>query len=282
MMGVSPRMANAAGFIQESIWRDPHWRRLSRSAQALYMQLLSQKELDCAGVLPLQPNKWAKGCDELTVDQVWDDLEELQQERFVFYDTYTDEAFVRTYIRNSNVIKVPNMRKAARRAAVLVGSELIKPILASELRSTGDPDCVAVADQINPSGTPPEPFPNGSKPTVSEPLPEPTGVGVGVGVPHLPSNQVGERPPRPNCSDHDENSDEDCRRCMKRRLWDEKYGPEIEADELEQQRRKRTALVEAQRDCAHCDDDGWILGEDGTPADPAMKCQIHLQGVQGA
>jgi hypothetical protein len=48
-------MANAAGFIQESIWRDPHWRQLSRSAQALYMQLLSQKELDCAGILRCSP-----------------------------------------------------------------------------------------------------------------------------------------------------------------------------------------------------------------------------------
>jgi hypothetical protein len=70
---------------------------------------------------PLQPNKWAKGCDSLTVEQVWADLEELQRERFVYFDNDTDEAFIRTYIRNSNVAKSPNMRKAARRAAVLVG-----------------------------------------------------------------------------------------------------------------------------------------------------------------
>lgn len=56
-------MANAAGLIHESIWRNPEWRYLSRGAQALYMQLLSQKEVDCAGVLPLQPAKWAKGCN---------------------------------------------------------------------------------------------------------------------------------------------------------------------------------------------------------------------------
>lgn len=33
-------------------WRDDDWRQLSRGAQALYMQLLSQKEVDCA-VSPL-------------------------------------------------------------------------------------------------------------------------------------------------------------------------------------------------------------------------------------
>ena len=276
-------MANAAGFIQESIWRDPHWRKLSRSAQALYMQLLSQKELDCAGVLPLQPNKWAKGCDELSVEQVWADLDELQRERFAFFDMDTDELFVRSYMRNSNVMKSPNMRRAASRAAVLVGSEFIKPLLAVELRAVGeameDDECLAAAAQINPSGTPPEPFPNGSNRTVPERLPEGSGVGVGVGEPHLPSNQVGERPPRPHCPDHAENSTEKCGPCARRRRWDDKYGPEIEADELERQRRKRTALAEAQRDCVHCDDDGWILGEDGTPAEPAMKCQIHLGAV---
>lgn len=268
-------MANAAGFIQESIWRDEHWRRLSRSAQALYMQLLSQKELDCAGVLPLQPNKWAKGCDGLTVEQVWDDLEELQRERFVYFDTDTDEAFVRTYIRNSNVIKVPNMRKAARRAAVLVGSALIKPLLADELRATGDPECIAVADQINPSPnpspTPPEPFTNGSKSTVSEPLPEPTGVGMGVGVPHLPSNQVGEEPPA--CDSHPEDPDKPCRKCQRRREWEE---AQI-ADELEQRRKHRAAAFQAQLDCLHCDDGGWLLGEDGEPVEPAVKCQIHQE-----
>ena len=273
-------MANAAGFIQESIWRDPHWRKLSRSAQALYMQLLSQKELDCAGVLPLQPNKWAKGCAELTVGQVLDDLEELQRERFVFFDEDSDEAFIRTYVRNSNVVKIPNMRKSARRAALLIGSERIKALLAVELRATEHPDFVALAEEINPSGNgSPNPSPNGSKQGLAERLPEPTGVGTGVGVPHLSNNQVGERPPRPHCPDHEENSTDKCGPCARRRRWDEKYGPEIEADELERQRRKRMALADAQRDCIHCDDDGWILGEDGTPAEPAMKCQIHLGAV---
>lgn len=259
-------MANAAGFIQESIWRDEHWRQLSRSAQALYMQLLSQKELDCAGVLPLQPNKWAKGCRELSVEQVWKDLDELQRERFVFFDTETDEAFVRTYIRNSNVIKVPNMRKAARRAALLVGSDIIKPLLATELRATGDPACVVVANQINPSGTPPEPFPNGSKSTLPEGLPEglpePTGVGVGVGEGvTFRSNHLGER--RPECSQHEENSDTNCRACMRRRQWDEKQEQSKHDDELAQRRHRK----EISDNCAICHGTNWI-----PDTDPAVKC----------
>lgn len=261
-------MANAAGFIHESIWRDDHWRKLSRSAQALYMQLLSQKELDCAGVLPLQPNKWAKGCSELSVDQVWRDLEELQLERFVFFDADTDEAFIRTYIRNSNVMKVPNMRKSARRAALLVGSEVIKPLLAAELRATNDAECIAVADQIDPSETPPEPFPNGSKSTLRKPLPEPTGVGVGVGVGVTSvGNHLGER--RPECRRHEENSDnENCRACMRRRQWDDKQEQSKRDDELAQRRHLR----ELADNCPICHGMNWI-----PDTEPAVKCNHQEQ-----
>ena len=172
-------MANAAGMIYESIWRDQDWRQLSIRAQRLYMQLLSQKELDCAGMLPLQPDKWATGCDEYTAAMVWEDLAELQQARFVYYDTDTFEVFIRTYIRNSNVMKVPNMRKSACRSALLVGSDAMKVVLAAELRATGDLDCLAAAEQINPSGTLLEPFAN---PSETEPFRNPSGThGCGEG-----------------------------------------------------------------------------------------------------
>jgi hypothetical protein len=256
-------MANAAGFIQESIWRDEHWRQLSRSSQALYLQLLSQKELDCAGILPLQPNKWAKGCRDLTVEQVWVDLNELQQKLFVFYDTDTDEAFIRTYIRNSNVIKVPNMMKSARRAAVLVGSQMIKPLLAAELRATGQFEAIEVANQIDPSGTPPEPSRNPSESTVSEGLPEPTGVGVGVGTGVTPSINHLREGPRPECLDHKENSDGKCRACKRRREWDEKHEAVERADELAYRRKLR----EIADNCPICEGTMWVPN-----TDPAVPC----------
>lgn len=263
-------MANAAGFIQESIWRDSHWRRLSRSAQALYMQLLSQKELDCAGILPLQPNKWSKGCDELTTEQVMDDLEELQRELFALFDVETDEAFVRTYIRNSNVIKSPNLRKAACKAAVLVGSEPIKVALAAELRLTGVPEFIATADRINPSGTPPEPFRNPSNGTVPEPFTEGCGVGEGEGVPHPRRYQVGEGP-RPNCSKHEENyTDGPCPACQRRREWDEAQ----DANAAAALKSRRSAIFEAVRNCPLCDDHGRIETADGLSycdAHPKLK-----------
>lgn len=264
-------MANAAGFIQESIWRDEHWRRLSRSAQALYMQLLSQKELDCAGILPLQPNKWAKGCDSLTVEQVWLDLDELQRERFVYYDNDTDEAFIRTYIRNSNVVKSPNMRKAARRAAVLVGSDVLKPLLAVELRATNDPECVRVAEQINPSGTLPEPFPNGSNGTLSEPFREPPGVGEGVGQGATSvGGYVGEEP-SPFCSKHPNDTEKDCFACgQARRSFPDRHAKW----DSERKAADAAARQKAIDDCLVCDEYGDI-----TLDDAVRKCDHTAKAV---
>ena len=267
-------MANSGGFILESIWRDPEWRQLSRSAQAMYGQLLSQKELDCAGVLPLQPEKWASGCNELTVEQVWADLNELQAARFVFYDTDTYEAFVRTYMRNSNVMKVPNMRKSARRSALLVGSEIIKPILANELLATGDAECVATAQEINPSLALPEPFPNPSNRNPSGTLPEPTGVGKGMGVSHLGNNSGGENA-RPVCSKHPNGNDkdEDCRGCMKCRQWDESQATARRDDELRIRRQAR----EIAENCPDCNGTNTIdVGEN-----EVVKCE-HRAAVAHA
>jgi hypothetical protein len=244
-------MANAAGLIHESIWRDDDWRQLSRGAQALYMQLLSQKEVDCAGVLPLQPHKWAKGCDGLTAEQVMADLDELQQHRFVYYDEDTDEALIRSYIRRApNVMKVPNMRKSARRAAALVGSSKLRAVLADEMRATGDPDFIVSAEELHPSSTS---EPAASK-QISEPLrkgsvtlTEPSSVSESVSESHLSSTKGGST--RPICSKHPNgNSEGNCRGCMKTREWDEQHAEALAADELEQKRRRR-ALVASCPDC---------------------------------
>lgn len=242
-------MANAAGFIQESIWRDEHFRQLSRTAQAMYMQLLSQKELDCAGVLPLHPTKWVKGCDELTITAVMHDLDELQEHRFVFYDEDTDEAFIRSYIRNSNVLKIPNMRKSALRAAALVASKRIRAALAEELRSTGIAEFLEVAEKVNPSGT----------------VTEPTGVGVGKGVTlTLVSNHFGEEPSQ-FCSQHPDGTDIPCRPCAQAR---ESF-PQRIAQWKSVQASQRQHAIDT---CLLCDDHGVVAVGD----DAIRKCDHQV------
>lgn len=263
-------MANAAGLVQESIWRDEDWRELSRGAQALYVQLLSQKDLDCAGLLPLQPDKWATGCNSLTVDQVWTDLEELQRKLFVFFDTDTYEAFVRTHIRNSNVMKVPNMLKSARRSAVMVASELIRPILAAELRATGNAECAAVADQIDPNGTLSKPFQNPSR-TLSdsnpfETLPEGSGVGTGMGTGvTLVSTHLREAPPSEFCAEHPNGTERKCFACgQARRSYPRR---KAEWDDANKQ-----ALKAIRENCPRCEGTNTYEDDDGV-----HPCNPHLE-----
>ncbi|RIS99432.1 hypothetical protein D2E55_00005, partial [Mycobacteroides abscessus] len=120
--------------LKESIWRDGHFRALTRTAQCTYAQLLSQKDLDRAGMQPLQITKWAKGCNEMSIHDLQADLDELERERFVFYDEDTDELFVRAYMRTTEVTRYPQYFKSALKCAVMVASPKLRHELAVELR----------------------------------------------------------------------------------------------------------------------------------------------------
>lgn len=172
---------NKGGFIQESIWRNPEFRALPRSAQATYCQLITQKEIDKAGMLPYQPTKWVKGCDDMSLSDLLSDLKVLEAARFIIVDEDTDEVLARSYMRNAGVTAIPNVLKNALKSAALVESPTCRRALAEELRRIGKPGCADVANTIDPGpesepdhptdGTVPEGFPNGSR-TVSKPFPK--------------------------------------------------------------------------------------------------------------
>lgn len=289
-------MTNTGGQIQESIWRDRDFRALPRTAQMMYTQLLSQKELDRAGIQPLQVSKWAKGCDEMTEADVWRDLETLQAHRFVFVDTDTDEVFVRSYMRQSNVIRQPNLLKNALKCARMVGSEILRHELAVELRRLRRADADHVADDIdsaNPSETLPEPFrnpsetlPEGLNPSGTLSKPRGRGKGKGEGSfnalgdfregarakPNSGEPRVhAEKPPPKNCPKHPDGTTDSCGPCKQARLaadaWHE-HQREIRSTQAAQRR----AAIHA---CELCDEAGWRIPPPGT--DPAAaKCDHTL------
>lgn len=275
-------MANAAALINEGMWRkDKEFQALPRLAQCTYLQVLSQKDLDCAGVLTLHLELLAKGCNELTADDLRGDFKDLEAARFVFVDYDTDEIFIRSYVRLVSVKGGPNTWKSVFKAARMVVSEKIRHELAAELRRLGRRDADELAAEIDPVGTPFEPPPNGVRtPSESDtPFEPPSNPPSSVPVSVLGSPSVvgtGGRPARPECSKHEENSDENCRACMRRRQWDETHAEAKAADELETKRAARAAELAAQHDCRLCDDDGWLLGDDGTPTEPATRCTAHL------
>lgn len=276
-------MANAAGILKESIWRDREFRALPRSAQATYAQLISQKELDRAGIQPLQVFKWAKGCDDFTTDDFMADLKVLEEHRFVFIDEDTDELFIRSYMRHCDVVRYPNILKNALRCAGMVASEKLRHELAKELRRLRRAEADRVADSIEPEGfesesaNPSETETNPSR-TVpeqlngSETLAEPPGYGSGSGSVTLGSSQVGEvaanprtdqtvesepsdEPPPENCPRHrNDPNPPSCGACgrqnRRRARW---------FDERAERASARLVAFKAEvRDCPDCDENGFV------------------------
>lgn len=134
--------------IFASIWKDKAFRALPRSAQGMYMFLLSQPDLSYCGVIALRVPRWARHAEDLTVEEVRADLERLAKpfiepfgdgssgeahQPFVVIDEESGELLVRSLIRNDGIWKQPNLLKAAREAGELVDSPRIRAALLDEL-----------------------------------------------------------------------------------------------------------------------------------------------------
>lgn len=260
-------MANAAALINEGLWRkDKAFQALPRMAQCTFLQVLSQKDLDCAGVLTLYLELLAKGCNELTVDQLEADFTTLEKARFLFVDYDTDELLIRSYVRLVSV-KSPNAWKSAFKSARLVVSEKIRHELAVELRRIRRSDADALAAEIDPNPNPSEPhrnpIPNPSeRDNPSEPHSEPPRSVPVVG--HLTSvgTSVGEDP-RPECPDHETNYEGGaCLPCKRRREWDKAHPDHFERQKAAEKRQRATERQKAIDACVICDEFGDITLDD--------------------
>ncbi|WP_166905943.1 hypothetical protein [Mycobacterium sp. DL440] len=292
-------MANAFAMIDEAIWRrDKDFRALPRFAQCTFLQLLSQRDVDCAGILTLHVDLLAKGCDELTADDIWGDLKALEAARFVYYDTDTDELLVRSYIRRI-AARSPNILKAALKAARAVVSPKLRSVLAVELHRLNKAEATAVANEIdagwNPSETLSEPFPNPSETgNPSRTLPEPPSCssvvdqlspsvdgcvggtrarGSARTEPTQPKPDLNE--PSPFCPGHPDGTDRPCGPCGRaRKRYDEWHAAQAVAA-TEAQKARNAAI----RDCPDCDPVGWLLDPDThEPVEPATRCTHHDWG----
>jgi len=267
-------MANAAALIRESLWRDRDFRNVPRLPQCTYQQVLAQKDLDCAGVLTLNLPLLAKGCTELTVDQLRADFAVLEAARFVFIDEDTDELLVRSYMRLVSV-KSPNAWKSALRAARLIQSRKIRRELASELRRMGRADATELADELDPIPNPSEPLSEpirnpseGDIPSGSHPEPPASVLGRYL---TLSSTQVGEEPSQ-FCSSHPIGIDGNCFACgQARRTYPERKAA-WDSERRAASAQARQAAIDV---CPLCDEFGDITFEDSVRKCAHQKEMAH-------
>lgn len=126
-------MARSYAQLHQRIWADPTWRSLDVDAQHLYLLLISQPQINLAGVLPLQPRRWAScvaGWDVATVTAA---LGRLRAGRFVVVDEDTEEVLVRSLIRNDGGYRTPGMLKSILRHSEGTQGAALRTVLAIEL-----------------------------------------------------------------------------------------------------------------------------------------------------
>lgn len=226
-------MAREHARILCSVWQPgDDFRQRSADAQRLYFLIISQREINNAGVIPVMVSKWARLSSTTTVADIEKALDELEQHRYVIVDRDTEELLVRTFLRGDNVIRQPNILKSALRLARQIESQKLRVALARELaripsREAFDtaaeitPAVVKRGDEnpsVNPSPNPSEnssaqpetnPSRNPSEPVDNNPSPNPSpspagrgGVGGRGSVPSLGTSVGGTReratePPAP-------------------------------------------------------------------------------------
>ncbi|WP_051179733.1 hypothetical protein [Nocardia concava] len=145
------------GRVLCKIWNDKEFRALPRTAQALYIQLLSQPTVNNAGVQPLMLSKWAKGCNEIDADSLMRDLAILVERRFIVIDTETEEVLIRSYIRHDGLLKHKYLFKNALTCAEAVESEALRKVLADELRRTRRVEARKTIEILDPYKPDPDP-----------------------------------------------------------------------------------------------------------------------------
>ncbi|WP_326950239.1 hypothetical protein OG439_16515 [Amycolatopsis sp. NBC_01307] len=222
-------MARDHARIDLQIWNDDDFRALSVVAKLLYVQLFSQARLTYAGVLDLAVKRWSRPHPDLDLAEIRAALSELDAARFVVIDQDTEELLVRSFIRNDELYKQPNVLRGALRVAFEIESPILRAALAAELRRlpvevTGPAPIVAAealeagahapppevkaAMSVRGSARPPAPARPPAEPAKASanpsaiPSPNPQGEGSGEqepGEPSLPlrSKKVGSPAPAP-------------------------------------------------------------------------------------
>lgn len=255
-------MANAAALINEGLWRkDKDFQRLPRLAQCTFCQVLSQKDLDTAGVLTLHLDLFAKACSELTTEQLMADFAVLEEHRFLFVDYDTDELLVRSYVRLVSATSPKNNAwKSVPKNARILASEKLRHELAVELRRLRWKDADVLADEIDPVPTPSQP--------PSDPLSTPSKIEGGSNPPSTVQVSVLESPsvvgyvgeePSPFCPVHPNDTEKNCFACgQARRTYSERKA-QWDQSCLAAAALARQAAIDA---CDLCDEFGDITFDD--------------------
>lgn len=126
-------MARGHGRILTSIWEDSDFLELDEREQRLYLFLISQPNLNHAGLLDLTLRRWARKARGLTVAELEKRIGALEESRFVVVDDDTEELLIRSFVRNDGVWRMPKVMGAMVSGALEISSRRLQHALLGEM-----------------------------------------------------------------------------------------------------------------------------------------------------
>ncbi|WP_200309151.1 hypothetical protein [Streptomyces adelaidensis] len=126
-------MARGHGRILTSIWDDADFLALDERQQRLYLFLISQPNLNHAGLLPLTLRRWSRKAHGLTSAELEKRLQALESARFIVMDDDTEELLIRSFVRNDGVWKQPKVMGAMVSGALEISSRRLRGALLAEM-----------------------------------------------------------------------------------------------------------------------------------------------------
>ncbi|MFZ4150470.1 hypothetical protein [Streptomyces pseudogriseolus] len=126
-------MARGHGRILTSIWDDTDFLALTERQQRLYLFLISQPNLNHAGLLDLTLRRWSRKARGLTSAELEKLLQDLEATRFIVVDDDTEELLIRSFVRNDGVWKQPKVMGAMVSGALEISSWRLRHALLAEV-----------------------------------------------------------------------------------------------------------------------------------------------------
>jgi len=126
-------MARGHGRILTSIWDDDDFLDLDERHQRLYLFLISQPNLNHAGLLDLTLRRWSRKARGLTSAELEKLLQGLEDARFIVMDEDTEELLIRSFVRNDGVWKQPKVMGAMVSGALEISSWRLRHALLAEM-----------------------------------------------------------------------------------------------------------------------------------------------------
>lgn len=126
-------MAREYAQIRTSMSAEADWRDLTPAGQHLYLSILTAPTITHCGVVDWRPNRIAAWANGWSVEAVEIAAAELEQQYMVVFDLDTEEALVRSFIRNDGVMKQPRLAVSMSNAHAAIASRKLQGVVVYEL-----------------------------------------------------------------------------------------------------------------------------------------------------